>query len=226
MDSKEVFSILFYDGLKEAVENIPDKDTKDVYICKLFINNSESDSGVACVDLRYNTNTAFQKQTEEIINNWEKYEKEGWIWAFGEKDSAISLAKKGEFRIIHEKIEFDWGRVSIKIDFDAYYFLVDWQNQIDYEDESEKFYEFYTIHFKDLMVELCKKLIEEEVVLNKFGKNIPFLIECEEDEDSEIDVAETGILEPNKKMTTKEFEQVVKKICLRTGQDYDKGRYE
>ena len=193
MNSKEVFGILFYEGLKESVENIPDEDTKDVYICKLFIDNSESGSEVAYISLQYNTNTTLQKQIEDISNNWEKYEKEG----FYEKDNAISIAKTSELRMIQEEIEYDWGRMSIKIDFDAFYFLVDWQNQIDYEDESEKYFEFYAIHFKGLMVELCKKLIEEEVLLKKFGKNIPFIVECEYDEDREIDVADTGILETN-----------------------------
>ena len=33
---------------------------------------------------------------------------------------------------------------------------------------------------------------EYDVVLKKLGKDIPFLVECEEDEGDSIDVAETG----------------------------------
>ncbi len=199
MTAKDIFSILFYEGLKEALENIPVEETKDVYICKLLIYNYPSYSDkVADVVLKYNTNTALKKQIEEISTNWSKYENQGCGWTIYYMEDAISIATTSEYRQILENIDCGWGRMPIKIDIYAFQCFLDWRNQIDYEDESEKYYEFYAIHFKALMVELCKKLIEEGMVQDKFGKNIPFIVECEEDEEIEIDVAETGILETSK----------------------------
>ena len=187
MTPKEIFSLIFYEGLKEAIANIPEEHTKDVYICKLFIDNFEKND-ITNVSLKYNTNAALQKQIEEIAGNWEKYAEQSCGW-YG-KEGTISHAKTVEFRQIAENLseEDSWKRLPIKIDFYAYKNYLDWKNQIDYTDEDDKEYEFSAQHFKNLMVELGEKLFDEEIILRKFGKKISFFVECECDEDDEIDV--------------------------------------
>ena len=104
-----------------------------------------------------------------------------------------SNVKTREFPQIEElSEEYWWGRIPIKIDFYVCQKFLDWRNEIDYDDEDDKYYEFYAIHFKDEMVELCKNLFEEEIILHKFGKNISFLVECECDEGCAIDVADNN----------------------------------
>jgi len=193
---KEIFSMVFYGGLKDAINSISDEEAKDMYICKLIIDNMSYGStpnryyDLEDVHLEYNTNTVLQEQINEINCNWEKYNtgERVWGWTFGGKDKAIVRAKTENLFFTDE---LHWGWISIDIPFFAYKSYLEWKTQTDYTDtdEATKNYEFSAIHFKNEMIELAKKLFEEKVILQKFGENIAFIVECIEDEEDPINVS-------------------------------------
>ena len=151
---KEIFSFVFYCGLKDAINSIPDEETKDVHICKLVIDNlydDRNDYDIKNLHIEYNTTTL--KKTEDGLG----------------------------------------GYLFIEMPFFAYKNYLDWKNQINYIDEENKEYEFSAIHFKNEMVELVKKLFEEKIILQKFGRNIAFMVECIEDEEDAVNVSELAV---------------------------------
>ena len=196
MAPKEIFNMLFYGGLKDAISSISDEEAKDVYICKLIIDNLYDECNyydIKDVHLEYNTNTALQKQKNEIICNWEKYSS-GELYMCGlrcDKWQALLYAETNNVLTLSEACLWKW--VFIDIPFYAYKNYLDWKNQINYSDKEDKEYEFSVIHFKNEMIELVKKLFEDKIILQKFGKNITFIVECIEDEEDPISVSDIAV---------------------------------
>ena len=137
---------------------------KDIYVISLYISNSEDDPRRPTITLGYNT----MEQYENVVSDASDNAEAKWNFAFWLQNEELIIGDNwGENLEDGEKIS-QWIK----------------ENNLYYSDEEEdedfdkalKLGDEITSRFVELCVEVVKKLHEEDVIEQKFGKALPLII--------------------------------------------------
>jgi hypothetical protein len=153
-----------FESIKAEILSWNNDVIKDIYVISLYISNSEDDPRRPVITLGYNTMEQYESALEDASDNSEAK----WNYAFWLQNEELIIGDNwGENLEDGEKIN-QWIK----------------ENNLYYSDEEEdedfdkalKLGDEITSRFVELCVEVVKKLHEEGIIEEKFGKALPLII--------------------------------------------------
>ncbi len=161
---KQNFIKSSFNKLKSAIENISDTNTSKIYALSFWYNNYDDDPRFPSISFSYNTIENYNKNIENASD-----EKEAkWNFAFWLQEEIEEIGG------IEDELLNEWFKTT-----DYFYTDEDQEKAIDNKVIFEKILEKgekFDNEFIEVIITLTKRLFSENVISNKFGKNIPILV--------------------------------------------------
>lgn len=164
MKSKDIFLAQSYDKLAQAISDIPDEVTTDIYVLSFFYYAEDDDARFPCIEVSYNTHAQYRQQTANAAHETEAK----WNYAFWLQESIEKIGGKSDALLN------DWLNASP-------YYYSDADNKAAEEDDElfdrlMELGENFETEFIEHIISLSRKLFKEHVIEKKFGKDIPVII--------------------------------------------------
>ncbi|MCF6347932.1 MAG: hypothetical protein L3J20_06500 [Flavobacteriaceae bacterium] len=164
MTEKNKFIENSYHNFKNAIAEINDDATKDIYALSFWYSEDEDDLRFPTILVSYNTNAHYKEQISKASSDKEAK----WNFAFWSQDFIAQIGGEED------------GLLKNWFENTSYFYSED-ENEEAYENDQmfEKIVEQGSEFCEDFIEEiilLTKRLFSEKIILNKFGKNIPILI--------------------------------------------------
>ncbi|VAW86067.1 hypothetical protein MNBD_GAMMA16-1683 [hydrothermal vent metagenome] len=164
MTEKNKFIESSYHKFKNAITEINDDATKDIYAVSFWYFEEDDDLRFPTILVSYNTNANYKEQILKASNNKEAK----WNYAYWLQDFIGQIGGR------EDELLKNWFKSTP-------YFYSENENEKMFENNEifEKIIEQGSEFCEDFIEEiilLTKRLFSEKVILNKFGKNIPILV--------------------------------------------------
>ncbi|MDO4229320.1 MAG: hypothetical protein Q4C98_05860 [Capnocytophaga sp.] len=165
-EKKKIFTEKSYEKFKNAIQEIPNEENvKDVYALSFWFYCDNDDERFPKITLGYNTNTNY---SEEAYNADTKEEAK-WDFAYWLQNEIETFG--GE----NDKLLSNWFAKTP-------YFYTDAENEKAMEEDEDLFEKIlkkgqkFRKEFINETISIAKKLLDDKVIQQTFGKDIPIII--------------------------------------------------
>ncbi|MBL7704024.1 MAG: hypothetical protein JNM21_00625 [Taibaiella sp.] len=164
MKSKDIFLAQSYDKLAQAISDIPEEVTTDIYALSIFYYAEDDDPRFPCIEVSYNTQAQYLQQTANATHETEAK----WNYAFWLQESIAKIGGKSDVLLN------DWFKASP-------YYYSETENEAAKEDDElfdrlMELGENFETEFIEHIINHTRKLFKEHVIEKKFGQDIPVII--------------------------------------------------